>query len=204
MFSQLYQESVDTGIIPNLGKENAVILMPKIPSSRELNHCRPVALISLPMKALERLVLTNLSPHIQEKLDPIQFAYKRERSTDDTVATLIHNVTKHLEKAGNYIHILFIDFRSAFNTIQRHKMIEQLLALQLPPNFINWMHNFISNRPHHVKAGSNISPNIITNTGVPQECVGSSIIYSMYTNNFRSECDSNVLIKYSDYAAIVA
>ena len=133
MLSQLYQESVDTGIIPNLGKENTVIPMPKIPSSRELNHCRPVALISLPMKSLERLVLTKLSPHIQEKLDPMQFAYKRERSTDDTVATLIHNVTKHLEKAGNYIHILFIDFISAFNTMQRHKMIEQFLALQLPP-----------------------------------------------------------------------
>ena len=71
------------------------------------------------MKSLERLVLTNLSSHIQEKLDPMQFAYKRGRSTVDDVATLLHNVTKHLEKAGNYIRILFIDFSSAFNTIQR-------------------------------------------------------------------------------------
>ena len=138
----------------------------------------------------------------------MQFAYKRGRSTDDAVATLIHNVTKHIEKAGNYIRILFIyislafniiqrhkmiemllalqipkhlekagnyicilfiDFSSAFNTIQHHKMIEKLLALQIPPKFINWMHNnFLSNRPQHLKAGSNISPNIITNTGAPQ------------------------------------
>ena len=117
---------------------------------------------------------------------------------------IVDNVTKHPEKAGNYIRILFIYFSSAFNTIQRHKMIEKLLALQVPPNFIHWMHNFLSNRPQHVKAGSNISPNIITKTGAPQWFVGSSIIYSLYTNDIRSECDTNVVIKYSDDAAVVA
>ena len=33
---------------------------------------------------------------------------------------------------------------------------------------------------------------------------GSSIIYSLHTNDIRGECDSNVLIKYSDDAAVVA
>ena len=82
-------------------------------------------------------------------------------------------------------------------------MIENLLALQIPPNFIYWMHNFLSNRPQHVKAGSNISHYIITNTGAPQGCVGNSILYSLYTNDFRSECDSNVLISYSEDTAVV-
>ena len=72
------------------------------------------------------------------------------------------------------------------------------------PNFIHCMHNFLCNRPQLVKAGSNISPNIITNTRAPQGCVGNSIIYSLYSNNIRSECDSNVLIKYPDDAAEVA
>ena len=66
------------------------------------------------------------------------------------------------------------------------------------------MNNFLSNRPQHVKAGSNISPNIITNTEAPQGFVGSSIIYSLYTNDLVSEYDSNVLLKYSDDAAVVA
>ena len=72
MFSKLFKESVDIGIIPNLWKTSTVIPVPKIPSPQELNHYRPFALISLPMKTLEKLVMTNLSPHIQEKLDPMQ------------------------------------------------------------------------------------------------------------------------------------
>ena len=54
-----------------------------------------------------------------------------------------------------------------------------------------------------MKAGSSISPNSITNTGASQACVGSSILYSLYTNDFMSECDSNILNKYSDDAAVV-
>ena len=87
--------------------------------------------------------------------------------------------------------------------MQRYNMIENFLALQIPPNFIHWMHDFLSNRPQHVKAGSNTDPNIITNTGAPQRCVGISIIYFLYTNDIRRECDSEVRIKYVDDAAVV-
>lgn len=33
----------------------------------------------------------------QDELDPYQFTYKRERSTEDAVATLMHLVSKHLD-----------------------------------------------------------------------------------------------------------
>ena len=117
------------------------------------------------------------------------------------MSTLIHNVTKHLEKAGNYIRIIFIYFSSAFNNMQRHNMIEKFLVLQIPPNFIHCM-TFSADRPQHVKAGSNTAPNIITNTGATQGCIVSSIIYSLYTNDTRSEWDSDVLIQYADDAAL--
>ena len=137
----LYIKSVDTGIIPNLCKTSTVIHVPKLPSPQNINHYRPVALTSVPVKAQETLILTNLSPHIQ-------FAYNYGRSTDDAVATMEYNVPKHLEKAGNYILILFIDFSSAFNTIQHHKMIEKLLALQIPPTSFTGCITFSATDPN--------------------------------------------------------
>ena len=55
-----------------------------------------------------------------------------------------------------------------------------------------------------MKAGSKIYPNIIRNTGASQGCVESWILFSLYSNDFRSERDSNTLIKYSDDEAVVA
>ena len=84
----------------------------------------------------------------------MQFAYNRdgELITDGAVATLINNVTKHLEKAGNYIRILFIDVISAFNAIQRYKMIEKLLSLQVPPTLFIGCITFSATYPNMLAA----------------------------------------------------
>ena len=69
--------------------------------------------------------------------------------------------------------------------MHHHNMIEKLLVLQIPPNFIHWMHDFLSNIPQHVMAARNTAPNIITNTGATQRCVGDIFIIpfkSIYFN----------------------
>ena len=51
MFTQLFQESVDTGIIPNIWNTSTVIPELNIRSPHELNQYIPVVLTSVPMKA---------------------------------------------------------------------------------------------------------------------------------------------------------
>ena len=44
-----------------------------------------------------------------------------------------------METAGsNYARILFIDFSSAFNTIQRHVMIDKLQKLDVPAALVGF------------------------------------------------------------------
>ena len=58
-----------------------------------------------------------LKTEVNKKLDPWQFAYKRGRSTDDAISSITRLVLKHKEPKA-YARLLFIDFSSAFNTIQ--------------------------------------------------------------------------------------
>ena len=76
-----------------------------------------------------------------------------------------------METAGNYARILFIDFSSAFNTIQRHGMIDKLQKLEVPAALVHWVFNFLSNRPQCVRVGDIKSPVLVSNTGAPQGCV---------------------------------
>ena len=69
------------------------------------------------MKEMERLVLAHLKSTTDPVLDPLQFAYRANRSTDDAVNLALHYILQHLDTAGNYARILFVDFSSAFNTI---------------------------------------------------------------------------------------
>ncbi|TKS65927.1 hypothetical protein D9C73_028553 [Collichthys lucidus] len=69
------------------------------------------------MKCFEKLVRSHITSALPRSLDPHQFAYRANRSTEDAVATALHAALSHLEGQGNYVRMLFVDFSSAFNTI---------------------------------------------------------------------------------------
>ena len=65
---------------------------------------------------------------ITETLDPLQFTYRPNRSTDDAIALALHTVLTHLDKKNTYV---FIDYSSAFNTIVPTKLITKLRTLEV-------------------------------------------------------------------------
>ncbi len=103
--------------VPSCFKRPTIIPVPKKPKITGLNDYRPVALTSVAMKSFERLVLAHLKDITGPLLDPLQFAYRANRSVDDAVNMGLHYILQHLDKPGTYARILFVDFSSAFNTI---------------------------------------------------------------------------------------
>ena len=59
--------------------------VPKRPVISSLNDLRPVALTSVVMKVCERVVLCKLDSVVKDYTDPLQFAYRRNRSTGGVV-----------------------------------------------------------------------------------------------------------------------
>ena len=55
----------------------------------ELNGYCPVALTSVIMKCFERLVKDHITSTLPDTLDPLQFAYCPNRSTDDAIAITV-------------------------------------------------------------------------------------------------------------------
>ena len=175
--------------------------MPKNRSPSELNDYRPVALTSIVMKCFEKLVLKKLLLQTHTHTDPYQFAYRQNRSTDDATISLLHNAYSHLEKPGSYVRILFVDFSSAFNTIQPHLMALKLLALNVKPKLILWICSFLLNRSQTVRFQNMLSSSRSTSTGAPQGTVLSPVLFTLYTNDCRGS-DICPLIKYSDDTAL--
>jgi gmma-aminobutyric acid receptor subunit gamma/cGMP-dependent protein kinase 2 len=54
---------------------------------------------------------------IPETLDPLQFAYRPNRSTDHAISIARNTALSQLGKINTYVRMLFIDYSSAFNTI---------------------------------------------------------------------------------------
>jgi hypothetical protein len=83
------------------------------------------------MKCFERLVMAHINTIIPETLDPHQFEYCLNRSSDDAISIALHTALSHLDKRNTYVRMLFIDYSSAFNTIVPSKLITKLRSLGL-------------------------------------------------------------------------
>ncbi|KAI4903885.1 hypothetical protein NFI96_004961 [Prochilodus magdalenae] len=80
-----------------------------------LNDYRPVALTPIIVKCFERLVMRHIKSLLPPSLDPLQFAYRPNRSAVDAISTTLHLALTHLDYRDTYVRMLFIDFSSAFN-----------------------------------------------------------------------------------------
>ena len=98
--------------VPDLWKTSCIVPVPKKSCINIMNGQRPVALTSVAMKVCEKLVLNTLKPLVENYLDPLQFAYRSKRSTDDAILFSLEKLYSHLEltRAGHSARIMFFDF----------------------------------------------------------------------------------------------
>ena len=83
-------------------------------------------------------------------------------------------------------------------------MAEKLIVLNVNPNLIAWILDFLTGRPQYVVLNSAISTMSTINTGAPQGCVLSSFLYTLYTNDFKIMQPDNYIIKFSDDSTLLA
>jgi len=199
----LYNLSLEQVKVPTLWKMSTIIPVPKKAKPVTNNDYRPVALTSIIMKCFERLVLVRLLQQTKEQLDPLQFAYKSKRGTEDAIAVLTHRILQHLDTLGNYVRILFVDFSSAFNTMRPSTLHKKLQQMGVDESLCAWINNYLRERPQRVRVGSTLSDTTVTNIGAPQGCVLSPVLFIIYTNDHRGREPHSFNNKYADDAALV-
>ncbi len=97
LFTSIFNESLATSVVPTSFKKSVIIPVPKNSKPSCLNDYRPVALTSTVMKVFERLLKKHICSSIPATLDPLQFAYRPNRSTDDAISQVLHSFLTHID-----------------------------------------------------------------------------------------------------------
>ncbi|KAK1802483.1 hypothetical protein P4O66_022154 [Electrophorus voltai] len=204
VFTDIFNLSLTLGIVPSSFKRSTIVPVPKKPRPSDLNDYRPVALTSVVMKCFEKLVRDFITSSLPASTDPLQFAYRHNRSTDDAIAHLLHTTLTHLDEGrGNYVKMLFVDYSSAFNTIIPSLLTTKLGDLGLHTSLCDWISNFLTDRPQSVRVGNCASSTLTLSTGAPQGCVLSPLLYSLYTYDCTATSSSNTIVKFADDTVVV-
>ena len=75
-----------------------------------------------------------------------------------------------------YIYITFMHLADAFIQSDFQK------RAGLSASFCKWILNFLTGMPQVVRIGDRTSSTLITNTGTPQGCVLSPLLFSLFTH----------------------
>ncbi len=171
LFTDIFNLSLSLSVVPSCFKKSIIVPIPKKNKITCLNDCRPVALTPIFSKCFEKLVRDYICSVLPASLDPLQFAYRSNRSTDDAIAFTLHTALSHLENKNTYVRMLFVDYSSAFNTIVPATLVAKLQTLGLNRSLCSWILDFLTGRSQVVRMGNNTSSPLILNTGAPQGCV---------------------------------
>ncbi|KAI2650871.1 putative RNA-directed DNA polymerase from transposon BS [Labeo rohita] len=99
--------------------------------------------------------------------------------------------------------MLFIDFSSAFNTINPQQLINKVNLLGLNTSLCNWILDFLTGRPQSVCVSHNTSSTTTLSTGAPQGCVLSPLLFTLLTHDCTVKFSSNHIIKFADDTTVV-
>ncbi len=155
VFTDIFNLSLSLSVVPSCFKKSTIVPIPKKNKITCLNDWRPVALTPIFSKCFEKLIRDHICSVLPASLDPLQFAYRSNRSTDDAIAFTLHTALSHLENKNTYVRMLFVDYSSAFNTIVPATLVAKLQTLGLNRSLCSWILDFLTGRSQVVRMGNN-------------------------------------------------
>ena len=119
--------------------------------------------------------------------------------------TLIYELSQHLDhkSKSKYARCLFIDYFSAFNTMQSHAVINRLAEYNIPARLQLFVLDFFTDRKQYVRTEIELSSTTSINTGAPQGCVLSAFLCIIYTNALSLCSTMCKIIKYADDTVVI-
>ena len=113
--------------------------------SNQPSSYRPVAILPALSKVLEKIVLWQLTPFLENKLPECQFGFRPAWSSFSAVATA-HGAWARATTAGHVTGVAAFDLTAAFDTVDHDILYSKLAGLGIQNRSLNWFRHYLEGR----------------------------------------------------------
>ena len=158
-------------------------LLKKVTHDKDaLCNYRPVSNLPQLSKVIEKVILQRMRRHIEDEsmFDPYQSADRANHSTETALLFVVNQIKMAIDNRKDTA-LVFIDFSSAFDTID-HAMLLRRLRLRhgLEGKSIDLISSYLQGRTQRVVIGEHSSSSSMLMSGVPQGSVFGPLLFSFY------------------------
>jgi hypothetical protein len=104
--------------LPEQWKGSIIVPVYKKGDKTDCSNCRGISLLSTSYKILSNILLSRLTPYVDEIIGDRQCGFRGNRSTTDQIFCICQILEKKWEYNGS-VHQLFIDFSKAYDSVRR-------------------------------------------------------------------------------------
>ena len=175
--------SITEGVFPKAWKHAVVTPLYKKGPATDPSNYRPISVLPILSKILERHILLHLNHFLKENniLNPNQSGFRPKHSCTTAVYKLYSDWLKTNRK--HHLALIFIDFSKAFDTVPRNILIQKLQKIGITDLALKLLQDFLSQRSQQVRVDGHLSTTQISNNGVPQGSILSPTLFSIFLND---------------------
>lgn len=197
--------SISSGVFPNGFKKAIVHPIYKNGDRDSVNNYRPISILTSLSKILEKIINNRLINYLESQniLSNNQFGFRKNRSTEDAISTLVNFIAAKLDGKERCLGI-FLDLSKAFDTVSIPILLLKLERLGIRGPAFEILKDYLSNRTQYVKIDNITSDEETISFGVPQGSILGPTLFIVYLNDL---CQLKIphcrIVTYADDTALL-
>ena len=191
--------SLKKGIVPESLKTAKVMPIYKKNDKTDPGNYRPVALLSIIDKVLEKLMYARVIKFLEQYkvLYKYQFGFRKNHSTVQAVIEIVDNIIEEIEN-NNLVAGIFLDLSKAFDVVDHKILLQKLEHYGIRGTCLKWFESYLTNRKQYTVVNGIKSNTEVVEYGVPQGSVLGPLLFLIYTNDISTATNPHKLRLFAD------
>ena len=190
---KLFNRSLGEGYIPSEWKLANVVPVYKKDEKDHVENYRPISLLCIISKVLERCVLNRINDRLEDLIADCQHGFRSGRSCVTNLLETLDYIGAILDRAGQ------VDCVSkAFDKVRHDLLIEKLRDAGFGGNLLTWFHAYLCGRRQRVTVLGATSRDLPVTSGVPQGSILGPALFLLYVNNLPDSILNSKVAMFAD------